>query len=318
MNKQEFISLIEHPETLGKKNIPALKNIAADFPYFQNVQLLLTKALHNEKHYEFEKQLKYTALMVPDRSVLFNYIYQASIVDTSDIKPSDNVVDPVIAAISEIDPPVALQLNESVVLPEPIIEPLVIVDSSLIEEFVEPSIDELEETKLADEIIEPIPSVTKQEEIIPLAVEPPAPIINNEEHSFTEWLRAITAGTQPIINTPILEAEKIQTLSSIPPDTNTKPQPSNVPEFESVLDKFLRENPRMSRPKAEFYNPVNMAKQSVEDNDAFVTETLANVYYKQGHYKKAIKAYEKLCLIYPHKMSYFAGLIQKIKTENKD
>ena len=318
MNKQEFISLIEHPSTLGKKNIPALKNIAADFPYFQNVQLLLTKALHNEKHYEFEKQLKYTALMVPDRSVLFNYIYHASTADTSEVKPSENVVDPVIAAITEIDTTFALQLNESVVLPEPNIEPIVVVDSSPVEEFIEPSIDEPEAPKLADEIIKPIPSVTKQEEIIPLADVPPAPIISNEEHSFTEWLKAITAGTQSIVNTSILEAEKIHTLSSIPPDTNTKPQPSNVPEFESVLDKFIRENPRMSRPKAEFYSPVNMAKQSVEDNDAFVTETLANVYYKQGHYKKAIKAYEKLCLIYPHKMSYFAGLIQKIKTENKD
>jgi hypothetical protein len=317
LNKQEFISLIEHPETLGKKNIPALKNIAADFPYFQNVQLLLTKALHNEKHYEFEKQLKYTALMVPDRSVLFNYIYHTSVVDTPGIKPSENVQDPVIAAISEIDTPFALQLNESVVLPEPIIEPIVDVDSSPVEEFVEPSINEPEATKLAVEIIEPISSVTKQEEIT-LADVSPTPILNNEEHSFAEWLKAISAGTQSMVNTPISEAEKIQTLSSIPPDTNTKPQPSNVPQFESVLDKFLRENPRMSRPKAEFYNPVNMAKQSVAENDEFVTETLANVYYKQGHLKKAIKAYEKLCLIYPHKMSYFAGLIQKIKTENKD
>ncbi|MES2781134.1 MAG: tetratricopeptide repeat protein [Bacteroidota bacterium] len=93
---------------------------------------------------------------------------------------------------------------------------------------------------------------------------------------------------------------------------------SNVNDFESILDKFIRENPRISRGKAEFYNPVNMAKQSVEDNDELVTETLANVYYKQGHYKKAIRAYEKLCLIYPHKMTYFASLIQKIKTETKE
>jgi tetratricopeptide (TPR) repeat protein len=61
-----------------------------------------------------------------------------------------------------------------------------------------------------------------------------------------------------------------------------------------------------------------VAKQSVEEDEDLVTETLANIYYKQGHYKKAIRIYEKLCLIYPHKMAYFASLIQKIKTENKD
>ena len=51
---------------------------------------------------------------------------------------------------------------------------------------------------------------------------------------------------------------------------------------------------------------------------ALFTETLAQIYYNQGAYKKAIRAYEKLCLIYPHKMSLFAALIQKIKEESKN
>lgn len=98
----------------------------------------------------------------------------------------------------------------------------------------------------------------------------------------------------------------------------TKKNASNINEFESILDKFIRENPRISRPKAEFYSPANMAKQSVEEDEQLVTETLAQLYYKQGAYKKAIRAYEKLCLLYPHRIAYFADLIQKIKTENKD
>ena len=87
---------------------------------------------------------------------------------------------------------------------------------------------------------------------------------------------------------------------------------SNIPGFESILDKFIRDNPSISRPKADFYSAVDVAKQSVEEDDDLVTETLADIYYKQGAWKKAIKAYEKLCLIYPHKMSYFAALIQEI------
>ena len=93
---------------------------------------------------------------------------------------------------------------------------------------------------------------------------------------------------------------------------------SNINNFQNILDKFVKENPSISRPKAEFFNPVNMARQSVEEDDDLVTETLANLLYKQGNYKKAIKAYEKLCLLYPSKMSYFASLIQKIKLEQKD
>ena len=61
-----------------------------------------------------------------------------------------------------------------------------------------------------------------------------------------------------------------------------------------------------------------MARQSVEEDEELVTETLANLYYKQGNYKKAIRAYEKLCLLYPSKLAYFASLIKKIKSEIKD
>lgn len=88
-------------------------------------------------------------------------------------------------------------------------------------------------------------------------------------------------------------------------------------KVESIIDKFIRENPNISRPKAEFYNPSNMAKMSAEEDDDLVSETLANVYLGQGLIKKAISTYEKLGLIYPHKMSYFAALINQLKTTHK-
>lgn len=83
---------------------------------------------------------------------------------------------------------------------------------------------------------------------------------------------------------------------------------------ESILDKFIRENPSIARPKSEFYSPVNMAKQSAEESAEIVSETLAQIYTKQGLHKKAITMYEKLGLHYPDKFSYFAALISQIKS----
>jgi hypothetical protein len=83
---------------------------------------------------------------------------------------------------------------------------------------------------------------------------------------------------------------------------------------ESILDKFIRENPSIARPKSEFYSPVNMAKQSAEESEEIVSETLAKIYTKQGLYKKAIIMYEKLGLHYPDKFTYFAALIEQIKS----
>ncbi len=99
----------------------------------------------------------------------------------------------------------------------------------------------------------------------------------------------------------------------------SKEQPKIVApkiEVESILEKFMRDNPSITRPKAEFFNPANVAKVSAEDKDEIVSETLASIYLKQGLVKKAILTYEKLSLIYPHKITYFAALIKQLKTEH--
>ena len=57
----------------------------------------------------------------------------------------------------------------------------------------------------------------------------------------------------------------------------------------------------------------NKIQKSVEDNTNLTTETLANIYIQQGHYERAIKAYEVLCLKYPKKSGFFANQIKNIE-----
>ena len=87
-----------------------------------------------------------------------------------------------------------------------------------------------------------------------------------------------------------------------------------------LIDKFIAENPSISRPKAEFYNPISVAQNSITDRGEIVSETLAKIYTKQGYLEKAISIYEKLSLIYPEKSVYFAAQIELVKesqTKNK-
>ena len=82
-----------------------------------------------------------------------------------------------------------------------------------------------------------------------------------------------------------------------------------------IIDKFIAENPQISRPKQEFYNPMTVAQASVVDKENIISETLATIYLNQGYVEKAISVYQKLSLKNPKKSVYFAELIEKAKNK---
>ncbi len=105
-------------------------------------------------------------------------------------------------------------------------------------------------------------------------------------------------------------------------DLNKKKAPAELPKTalsgDKLIEQFIKDEPRLNVKKAGFFNPVNMAKKSVQESDEFVTETLARIYAKQGSHFKAIRAYQKLSLKFPEKTAYFAALIEELKrTPNK-
>lgn len=91
-----------------------------------------------------------------------------------------------------------------------------------------------------------------------------------------------------------------------------QPKPKKLSRKE-LIDKFILENPSISRPKAEFYNPISVAQNSIIDQENIVSETLAKIYEKQGYIDKAISIYEKLGLKYPEKSRYFAAQIERLR-----
>jgi tetratricopeptide (TPR) repeat protein len=62
-------------------------------------------------------------------------------------------------------------------------------------------------------------------------------------------------------------------------------------------------------------NVQKLAEHSL-DNREVLTETMAEVWEKQGNHEKAVEIYEKLSLLDPSKSVYFAAKIEGLKKKN--
>jgi len=93
--------------------------------------------------------------------------------------------------------------------------------------------------------------------------------------------------------------------------------PSYGNEQNRLIDKFIADAPRMTVSKS-IEKQQDLTKKQQFDEHTLMTETLAEVYFKQGKLKKAKKAYEILALKYPEKSGFFADQIRKITNAQKD
>tara|TARA_B100000900_G_scaffold395462_1_gene393877 strand:- start:344 stop:1126 length:783 start_codon:yes stop_codon:yes gene_type:complete len=96
-----------------------------------------------------------------------------------------------------------------------------------------------------------------------------------------------------------------------------KPEKKSVKE-RSVDDilKSLEERVKTKK-KPSFFSAEITAEKSLEEIPSMNTETLAEIYVKQGNYPKAIKIYEELMLSIPEKKLFFASRINYINSKTK-
>jgi DNA-binding GntR family transcriptional regulator len=82
---------------------------------------------------------------------------------------------------------------------------------------------------------------------------------------------------------------------------------------DSILDKFIKEEPQIKPPNSQKLDTENKARKSAEDPNDLVSETLAQIYTDQMLFQKAIDTFKKLSLKFPEKSTYFADQIIELE-----
>ena len=98
-----------------------------------------------------------------------------------------------------------------------------------------------------------------------------------------------------------------------------KDDEANEPKLkgQDLIDSFLsKDGSKMQLKDEPEYTPqIESDDKSLpgEGDDGYFTETLANIYIKQGRYSKALEIIQRLNLNYPKKNAYFADQIRFLK-----
>ena len=313
MQAKEFINYIKNPNSLEKNSVKELQKLVNDFPYFQSAHLLLSLASKKWDASVYQKSLKKTAIVVTNRSHLFNLIQQFEISNTV-IEDSDHQKLVVEEVLEPIDSTKELNILKATEL---LIENS---DSEITEtEFqqkTKPNAEEVLENEIAKQVVGAI--VEKQ--MLNLSDTQLVFNQNKEPENFTDWLRLIQKSNKQLSAENILD---INTDNNT--DIKTRLEKGKIITQESALnkklknlaliDKIIEKSPGQIKIKDDqkFYSPEQNAKESLLENEHLVSETLAKIYALQGSVNKAVRAYEILSLKFPQKSAYFASLIQKLK-----
>ncbi len=333
--------LIKNPVKTTGADLSAIEDLISKYPYCSSLYHLALKGASNSGVVQFEEKLKVAAAHVGDREHLYNLIHNTSvkqeIVEQTEIEvefvkeeikgsvsePSESDHDLVELSSSTEkikEELVSTDISDSVEVEKAseIEEAPVDLDTDILSHAISVAFEHATETAIPEKKEEP-EEIEDKEKIQPISntligqqesedkttvVEEIQEISENQEISFIQWLQQKKSGNKTVDK---------QLNSSTPPDLNLEIKASSKSEINDLLDRFIAEEPSISKPTKEFYSPSANAKKSLEESDEIVSETLAKIHVMQGNFSKAIAAYKQLSLLYPEKKVFFASQIEKIK-----
>ncbi|MFZ5939494.1 MAG: hypothetical protein ACOYXB_02875 [Bacteroidota bacterium] len=270
--------------------------LCQQYPGFSLVHLLRARALKLSGR-EYDKALQLAAVYTSDRTRLFTLL-------EGPLKKKDgqaagqllDFIDETEAEEEQVTTQEPTQEPTGEVAEEPMEEEM---EGGLLEDILkEEGPEDNQEEELYDEFSVIVPVIQASNDVPEAIIEENIPLIKKVEDDrpaspAEENNDGATAGQ-----------EEGKPINPVAGDSRT------------LIQRFITGDHGAIRADAPVSLKGDVAAESAKENDHLITDTLAQIYIRQGLYAKAIYAYEKLSLKYPEKSAYFAAQIEKIRNIN--
>jgi hypothetical protein len=278
MKRENIIGYVKDPNRLGQSTLTEVEELVESYPYFQTAHMLLARNHHNMDSLRFHDMLRSAAAFAGDRTVLYHLIHGTI--------PKPGLLKPEVASPGVTSPEVT---GQDVTGPDMPGEPEGMEAEG--RDGISGKLADILSRETGDAELDYGPSYsleeTGKETVLPVdEQEEGTATATIEEYTFTGWFDHIG---------------------------EAYPVPVPPPEQKDLIEKFLDELPAIKPDPGKVPDQTDRSEAYGKADDSLMTETLAKIFLKQGLYRKAIHAYEKLSLKYPEKSTYFATQIKRIK-----
>lgn len=340
MNAETFAAYIKSPALLYQLTYEELKTLALQYPFCQNLHLLLL-AKSGQEGREYEKNLARAAMYSLDRRRLFAQMLQREAALDTELSLAEQEEEETLQLrdLSELAEASDEVAEAPTGLSEALMVPLEVAGAHPAwpaeEEDEDAAFEEagwvtgeeagLEAYGEAGATQQPVTEETTE------ANTPETEEADPVDHPVVLDEAAMPAHQALEVHAPREEAseDSAQAVPQSRADEADMPQQDRVPpplpkaSFQSWRRRFVApelpnkplESSEEDSPEEEAYpsSVREIAESSVADHADISSETLAELLASQHQYAKAIKMYERLMVKYPEKSTFFAEKIENLK-----